>query len=177
MKFADYQDVTTMWAPDFSVVEPFAVSGPLYHSRVRPALKIDWMMLSLVALCAFSAVLGRLCYLLRPFDSDGSMFIYMGRLVSEGGRFCHDLVDNKFPTVGLLTSASLSGETTAYPAIGTAISLKEIVESFARVRPVVESGWDTVFAEVKQAGIPLIVLDRHANVPDNLFSAFIGSLP
>jgi len=43
------------------------------------------------------------------------------------------------------------------------------------VSPVVESGWDTVFAEVKQAGIPLIVLDRHANVPDNLFSAFIGS--
>jgi len=43
------------------------------------------------------------------------------------------------------------------------------------VSPVVENGWDTVFAEVKQAGIPLIMLDRHANVPDNLFSAFIGS--
>jgi ABC-type sugar transport system substrate-binding protein len=43
------------------------------------------------------------------------------------------------------------------------------------VSPVIETGWDTVFAEVKQAGIPLIVLDRHANVPDNLFSAFIGS--
>jgi uncharacterized protein YbjT (DUF2867 family) len=34
--------------------------------------------------------------------------------------------------VGLLTSALLSAETTAYPAIGTAISLKEIVASFAR---------------------------------------------
>jgi simple sugar transport system substrate-binding protein len=43
------------------------------------------------------------------------------------------------------------------------------------VSPVVETGWDTVFAEVKQAGIPLIVLDRHADVPDDLFSAFIGS--
>jgi simple sugar transport system substrate-binding protein len=43
------------------------------------------------------------------------------------------------------------------------------------VSPVVESGWDTVFAEVKQAGIPLILLDRHADVPDDLFSAFIGS--
>jgi len=43
------------------------------------------------------------------------------------------------------------------------------------VSPVVETGWDAVFAEVKQAGIPLIVLDRHANVPDDLFSAFIGS--
>jgi ABC-type sugar transport system substrate-binding protein len=43
------------------------------------------------------------------------------------------------------------------------------------VSPVVETGWDTVFAEVKQAGIPLILLDRHADVPDDLFSAFIGS--
>jgi simple sugar transport system substrate-binding protein len=43
------------------------------------------------------------------------------------------------------------------------------------VSPVVETGWDTVFAEVKQAGIPLIVLDRHADVPDDLYSAFIGS--
>ena len=43
------------------------------------------------------------------------------------------------------------------------------------VAPVIENGWDAVFTEVKEAGIPLIVLDRHANVPDNLFSAFIGS--
>ena len=43
------------------------------------------------------------------------------------------------------------------------------------VSPVVETGWDAVFAEVRQAGIPLILLDRHANVPDDLFSAFIGS--
>lgn len=43
------------------------------------------------------------------------------------------------------------------------------------VSPVVETGWDTVFTEVQQAGIPLILLDRHADVPDSLFSAFIGS--
>jgi ABC-type sugar transport system substrate-binding protein len=43
------------------------------------------------------------------------------------------------------------------------------------VSPVVETGWDTVFKEVKDAGIPLILLDRHANVPDDMFSAFIGS--
>lgn len=43
------------------------------------------------------------------------------------------------------------------------------------ISPVVENGWDTVFAEVKHAGIPLIMLDRHANVPDDLYSAFIGS--
>jgi galactofuranose transport system substrate-binding protein len=43
------------------------------------------------------------------------------------------------------------------------------------VSPVVEDGWDTVFREVKEAGIPLIMLDRHANVPDDLYTAFIGS--
>lgn len=43
------------------------------------------------------------------------------------------------------------------------------------ISPVVETGWETVFSEVKQAGIPLIMLDRHADVPDDLFSAFIGS--
>jgi simple sugar transport system substrate-binding protein len=43
------------------------------------------------------------------------------------------------------------------------------------VAPVVETSWDAVFAEVQRAGIPLILLDRHADVPDHLFSAFIGS--
>jgi hypothetical protein len=32
------------------------------------------------------------------------MFAYLGRVVCEGGRFCHDVVDNKFPTVGMMTS-------------------------------------------------------------------------
>lgn len=43
------------------------------------------------------------------------------------------------------------------------------------ISPVVETGWEPVFTEVKRAGIPLILLDRHADVPDELFSAFIGS--
>lgn len=43
------------------------------------------------------------------------------------------------------------------------------------VSPVVETGWDEVFAEVKQAGIPLILLDRSANVPADLYSVRIGS--
>jgi simple sugar transport system substrate-binding protein len=43
------------------------------------------------------------------------------------------------------------------------------------ISPVVETGWDTVFKEAKDAGIPLILVDRHAKVPEDLFSAFIGS--
>jgi galactofuranose transport system substrate-binding protein len=43
------------------------------------------------------------------------------------------------------------------------------------VSPVIETGWDTVFQEVKAAGIPLILLDRHASVPEDLFATYIGS--
>ena len=43
------------------------------------------------------------------------------------------------------------------------------------ISPVVETGWDAVFKEAKDAGIPLILVDRHAKVPDDLFTAFIGS--
>ena len=34
------------------------------------------------------------------------MFIYMGKLVAGGGRVGVELIDNKFPTVGLMTSAA-----------------------------------------------------------------------
>jgi hypothetical protein len=59
----------------------------------------------LVIVCLASALAGRLVYLARPFDSDAAIFIYMGKLVTEGARYGHDIVDNKFPTVGLITSA------------------------------------------------------------------------
>jgi len=54
--------------------------------------------------CLVAALVGRLAYLSQPFDDDGAMFIYLGRVVSEGGRFGQDVIDNKFPTVGLMTS-------------------------------------------------------------------------
>src|SRR3954468_5740640 len=85
---------------------------------------IAWWLL--VTALVVSALVSRLCYLVRPFDSDGSMFIYMGRLISEGGRFGHDLVDNKFPTVGLITSAAwriFGANWTAYVLLGAALSL------------------------------------------------------
>ncbi len=43
------------------------------------------------------------------------------------------------------------------------------------ISPVVETGWDEVFQEVKQAGIPLILVDRRAAVPDNLYVSYLGS--
>ncbi len=37
------------------------------------------------------------------------------------------------------------------------------------VPPVVETGWETVFREAKDAGIPIILVDRRADVPDDLY--------
>jgi hypothetical protein len=80
----------------------------------------------LLAVCVTSAVSGRLCYLGRPFDSDAAMFVYMGRLVTEGGRVGRDLVDNKFPTVGLMTSVPwrmLQTNWPGYVGLGCAMSM------------------------------------------------------
>ncbi len=41
--------------------------------------------------------------------------------------------------------------------------------------PVVETGWDQVFAEAQEAGIPIILLDRRADVSEDLYATFIGS--
>lgn len=42
--------------------------------------------------------------------------------------------------------------------------------------PVVETGWDTVLAEAKAAGIPVVLTDRAVNVPDeSLYVTLIGS--
>jgi simple sugar transport system substrate-binding protein len=43
------------------------------------------------------------------------------------------------------------------------------------ISPVVETGWEGVFREVKQAGIPLILVDRRAAVPDDLYASYLGS--
>lgn len=41
--------------------------------------------------------------------------------------------------------------------------------------PVVETGWDQVFAEAQDAGIPIVLLDRTADVSEDLYTTFIGS--
>ncbi len=43
------------------------------------------------------------------------------------------------------------------------------------IAPVVESGWETVFQEAKDAGIPIILVDRRASVAEDLYATFIGS--
>jgi ABC-type sugar transport system substrate-binding protein len=43
------------------------------------------------------------------------------------------------------------------------------------VSPVVETGWKSVFQEAKDAGIPLILVDRRAYVPEDLYTTHVGS--
>jgi len=43
------------------------------------------------------------------------------------------------------------------------------------VSPVVEIGWQSVFEEAKAAGIPIILVDRGADVPADLYATHLGS--
>lgn len=43
------------------------------------------------------------------------------------------------------------------------------------VAPIVETGWVDVFQEAKDAGIPIIVVDRRAAVPEDLYVTLMGS--
>jgi len=43
------------------------------------------------------------------------------------------------------------------------------------ISPIVETGWNEVFQEAKDAGIPIILLDRRADVPEDLYVTYLGS--
>jgi len=43
------------------------------------------------------------------------------------------------------------------------------------VSPLVETGWESVFEEAKDAGIPIILVDRRADVSEDLYTTYIGS--
>lgn len=43
------------------------------------------------------------------------------------------------------------------------------------ISPIVETGWDEVFREAREAGIPIILSDRRAVVPDDLYVTYLGS--
>jgi len=43
------------------------------------------------------------------------------------------------------------------------------------VSPVVETGWESVFQEAKDAGIPIILVDRRADVAADLYATHLGS--
>ncbi len=43
------------------------------------------------------------------------------------------------------------------------------------ISPIVETGWEEVFQEAKDAGIPIILSDRRADVSEDLYATYLGS--
>ncbi len=43
------------------------------------------------------------------------------------------------------------------------------------IAPIVETGWADVFEEARAAGIPIIVVDRRADVNEDLYTSYLGS--
>jgi len=43
------------------------------------------------------------------------------------------------------------------------------------ISPIVETGWEDVFQEAKDAGIPIVLVDRRADVPEDLYVSYLGS--
>ena len=43
------------------------------------------------------------------------------------------------------------------------------------IAPIVETGWEEVFQEAKDAGKPIILVDRRAAVPEHLYVSYLGS--
>ena len=43
------------------------------------------------------------------------------------------------------------------------------------ISPIVETGWGEVFQEAKDAGVPIILVDRRAAVPEDLYVSYLGS--
>lgn len=43
------------------------------------------------------------------------------------------------------------------------------------VSPIVETGWESVFTEAKEAGIPIILVDRRALVSEDLYTTYLGA--
>lgn len=43
------------------------------------------------------------------------------------------------------------------------------------ISPIVETGWEEVFREAHAAGIPIVLVDRRAAVPEDLYVTYLGS--
>lgn len=80
------------------------LAGPIFQPLDLRSRASKASMSLLIAACVLIALSARFAFLVQPFNPDSATFIYLGKSVCDGDRFCHDIVDNKFPTVGLMTS-------------------------------------------------------------------------
>lgn len=75
--------------------------------------------------------------------------------------------------ITLLLSNAEQDQQQQFEAIRSFIKRKVDVIAVA---PVVQTGWEPVLLEIRQAGIPVIIMDRSVNVEDSsLYVTFIGS--
>src|SRR3954453_1574979 len=104
-------------------VETMLPEAPMVRAPVAQGRGRVW---PLVVLCVVAGLAGRAVFITRPFNSDASMFVYGGKVVAEGGRYGREFIDNKMPTVGLMTSAAWRGLGTwwaGYVLVQTVLSL------------------------------------------------------
>ena len=77
------------------------------------------------------------------------------------------------PNIELIFSDAQQKQENQIKAIRNFIAQEVDVIALA---PVVESGWETVLTEAKEAGIPVVLLDRGIDVEDeSLYATFMGS--
>ena len=115
-----------------------------------------------------------------PFNSDEEDLIVVGvsQLGSESGwRTAHTLSiqDALTKDAGyfLIFNNARQMQENQIKAIRSFISQRVDYIVFA---PVIESGWETVLQEAKDAGIPVIIIDRMVDVEDDsLYTTWIGT--
>ena len=74
---------------------------------------------------------------------------------------------------GLMTENANQKQEKQIDAIRSFIAYRVDVIVFS---PIVETGWDNVLTEAKQAGIPVILMDRRINTQDDsLYTAYVGA--
>ena len=66
--------------------------------RARPGSAL------LIGLLVVVAMLPRVAFLARPFESDAGLYIYMGKALSSGQTLYHDFYETKLPGVPLMTA-------------------------------------------------------------------------
>jgi hypothetical protein len=58
----------------------------------------------LLPIISIAALIPRIGFLARPFESDSGLYVYMGKVLVEGQQLYHDFYETKTPGVALLTA-------------------------------------------------------------------------
>ncbi len=127
------------------------------------------------------ALASRFIYLMRPWDPDAAIFIYMGRLVAQGGVFWRDLVDNKFPSVGFLTSIAWRGLGSYWPGYILVQVVMMLLACLALGRAVVrvaghEAWWPTVLFGLVYLNLNTVVFGGFQLETIHLFFASLAAM-